>query len=126
MTLKDLELGVKSFSKKQATPKIPQSSGRFFFFAKLGFFFAWLEEIAMSSDPAKIVLFDANGNVNLDRLEKILSDAFDEEPEVEIFGFTIRKNDLTELMQFLRGQNNASSVPNVNAGFNAGQVGGVK
>ena len=127
MKLKDLELGIMSYSELRIAPALHSTLDKWLLYAGLAALGSKLESAVQAIAPAAegAGLIDADGNIDLDWLEKIGLAAFEKQPKVQIWKITFIREDFSDFMRHLRGQN-ACAASNVNAGLNAGQVGGVK
>ena len=105
MTLKDLELGIASYCEQRIAPQINSTLDRWIFFAGLGLLGTKLEAALQAIAPAAagFGLIDGDGNIDLDLLERIGTDAFAKQPKVSIWKLTFAKEDFEDLMRHLRG-----------------------
>lgn len=107
MKLKDFELGVTSYCEKRVAPALPSSLDRWVLFAGLAVAGAKFEGFIQKIIPtaAAIGLIDGEGDVNLDLLEQVGYAAFEKQPKVEIWKLTFIREDFSDFLRHLRGQN---------------------
>lgn len=106
MNLKDLELGIVSYCETKIAPALTSTLDKWLLYAGLAAGGAKLETTIQSIAPsaAKIGIIDADGNVDLDWLEKVGNAAFQKQPKVQIWKLTFGQDDFADFIRHLRGQ----------------------
>ena len=107
MTLKDLELGIVSYCELRVAPALRTSLDKWLLYLGLAAVGSKLEAVAQALAPVAegAGLIDTDGNVDLDWLEKVGLAAFEKQPKVQIWKLTFIREDFSDLMRHLRGQN---------------------
>lgn len=106
MTLKDFEMGIASYCEKYVIPQLPGTGRKWLAFFGLGVAGLKAEVAFQAIAPAlaSIGVIDAEGNIDLDLLEKAGIEAFEKQPRVDILGCSFFRNDFVNFMRHLRGE----------------------
>ena len=105
MNIKDLELGIVSYCEQKVAPVLPSTMDKWLMYAGLAFFGTKMEKTIQSFAPSAIQLgiIDADGNIDLDLLEKVGSAAFQKQPKIKIWKLTFGQEDFAGFICHLRG-----------------------
>ena len=104
MNLQNFEPGVLSFC-EQRIPQILKYQGQKWLF-RFGLVVAGARTEALAAKIAPIAqsigLVDADGNIDLDLVEKTGNAAFEQQPRVDVLNVTFTQEDFRDLMRHLR------------------------
>ena len=105
MTLNDLEIGITSYCETVIAPQIQSTLDRFLFYGWTALIAPRLEKLIQPLIPVatNMGLIDAEGNIDLDALEKAGMTAFERQPEVTVWKFKFRREDFADFIRHLRG-----------------------
>lgn len=105
MKLKEFEMGVASYCEKYVAPQLPSAGSRWLMYFGLGVAGLRSEAAFQAIAPtlASVGIIDAEGNINLELLEKAGLEAFEKQPRVDILGCTFFREDFCQFMKHLRG-----------------------
>ena len=105
MNLKDLELGVVSYCEQKIAPVLPSTLDKWILYAGLAAGGLKMEKMIQSIAPAaaQAGIIDANGNIDLDFLEKVGTAAFQKQPKIQIWKLTFGQDDFADFIRHLRG-----------------------
>lgn len=105
MNLKDLELGIVSYCEQKVAPALPSTLDKWLLYAGLATCGLKMEKVIQSIAPAaaQAGIIDADGNIDLDFLEKVGTAAFQKQPKVQIWKLTFGQDDFAEFIRHLRG-----------------------
>ena len=105
MTLKDLELGIVSYCETKIAPVLPSTLDKWLLYAGLAVCGTKMEKTIQTIAPAaaQVGIIDADGNIDLDLLEKVGTAAFQKQPKVQIWKLTFGQEDFSDFIRHLRG-----------------------
>lgn len=104
MNIKDFEVGVASYCKDKVMPKLTSSWDRLVLGAFIGALGLRFETLIQNIYPAVVSagIIDANGNIDLDMLEKIGNSGFEYQPTLEIWKLKFSGEDFKDFIAHLR------------------------
>ena len=123
MKIKDFQIGLDAFCENHVRPAIDKTHNRFIFDLARGAVIPNLERIAnyYAQGLRLLNILDAEGNINLDFLEKLGNDTFDKDPVFELpvhrlplldpLVLNFRKEDFAELIRILRSNGVSAAAP---------------
>ena len=104
MNLKDLELGIVSYCEQKVAPVLPSTVDKWLMYAGLAVCGTKMEKMIQSIAPAaaQIGFIDADGNIDLDLLEKVGTAAFQKQPKVQLWKLTFGQDDFADFIRHIR------------------------
>ena len=105
MNIKDLELSIVSYCEQKVSPVLPSTLDKWLLYAGLAVCGTKMEKIIQSIAPAaaQAGIIDADGNIDIDLLEKIGTVAFHKQPKVQLWKLTFGQDDFADFIRHLRG-----------------------